>query len=53
MIAMGCLVPAIMHEAAEVIVQPRSEPDRRYWPRTTVLAGDDITPEPDPPTALT
>lgn len=53
MIAMGCLSSAFFNEGVEVIVKLRSDPLQLYWPRTAVLVGDDLTPEPDPPTPLT
>jgi len=50
--AMGCVLPIALREPAASVATPRIFPMEAYWPSTSILAGGDIAPEPEPPTTL-
>lgn len=52
MMAMGCL-PSMLPQGVEAqAAEPLIGTTEQFWPRTAVLVGGDLEPEPDPPTYL-
>lgn len=50
--AMGCVVPMAVRNDALALAARAADPTLDFWPTTTVLRGNELTPEPEPPTLI-
>lgn len=49
MAAMGCTLPILLKTGPESSAIPPSNSLQAFWPPVTALAGEDVAPEPQPP----
>lgn len=52
MAAMGCTLPVLLKDGPEPSTIVPSKSLGAFWPPVTALAGEDLAPEPDPPSVL-
>lgn len=50
--AMGCVVPLMVADMTDAVAAPFLYDAPDFWPRTNVLTGQSLAPDPEPPTIL-